>query len=159
MTRLGAWKENFEEAHGFRPVTREDSERLLAWRNSDHVRHYMQNQAPIAPEQHAGWLERILNSDSDLYFIYAPKKHPIGMLCFNHIADGSAEWGFYLGEQGLPSGTGTAMLRDGLALARENIGLTRITARVLSHNPRSHHLHRKLGFTESNGLFSLNFHP
>lgn len=147
------FKQEFTEYKGLRLAREEDMLMIYNWRNSDHVRVYMHNPELIPWENHQKWFKKMLQSEQDLYFVYELKQRPVGVVCFNKIKNEKAEWGFYLGEKELPRGAGADMLRAAIKLAKNSIGLKIITATIIEQNPKSKHLHTKLGFIVRNNEY------
>jgi UDP-2,4-diacetamido-2,4,6-trideoxy-beta-L-altropyranose hydrolase/UDP-4-amino-4,6-dideoxy-N-acetyl-beta-L-altrosamine N-acetyltransferase len=131
-----------------RLLTPKDSQMILKWRNSDRVRLCMTNKEIIKPEQHEAWLNKVLVSKNDMYFIYEENGKPIGVVCFNDInkEKREARWGFYIGEENTQKGTGTRMCLKSLVYAYKELGLKVINADVFNNNLASIKLHFKLGF-------------
>ena len=157
MLNIRKFKQNYKIFKGFRLINEADSNMILTWRNSDHVRIYMNNPNFIDKESHQKWLKRVIISETDLYFIYELNKNPVGLVCFNYIDENNsaAEWGFYLGEQNLPKGAGTKMLSNAILLTTDKIKLSRIYANVIPSNGKGHYMHLKLGFKQKGDLLIL----
>ncbi len=158
MLSISKFKKTYEIFKGFRLINEADSLLLLTWRNSDHVRIYMKNSDLITREIHQQWFQKIITSETDLYFVYEQNKTPWGIVYFNNIDRNTtaAEWGFYLGKQNLPKGTGTKMLNNAILLATNKIKLSRIYATVLSTNNKSLYMHLKLGFKQEGDKLVLD---
>jgi len=158
MLSISKFKKTYKIFKGFRLINEADSLLLLTWRNSDHVRIYMKNSDLITLEIHQQWFQKIITSEADLYFVYEQNKTPLGVVYFNNIDrnNTAAEWGFYLGKQNLPKGTGTKMLNNAILLATNKIKLSRIYATVLSTNNKSLHMHLKLGFKQEGDKLVLD---
>jgi RimJ/RimL family protein N-acetyltransferase len=62
-------------------------------------------------------------------------------------------WGFYLGKQDLPKGTGTMMGQLAIELAFNQLKIRKLCAEVVVFNQISLHFHKKLGFREE-GVFA-----
>lgn len=150
MLSISKFKKTYEIFKGFRLINKADSLLLLTWRNSDYVRIYMKNSDLITREIHQQWFQKIIASETDLYFVYEQNITPWGIVYFNNIDRNTtaAEWGFYLGKQNLPKGTGTKMLNNAILLVNNKIKLSTIYATVISTNNKSLHMHLKLGFKQ-----------
>lgn len=125
---------------------------VFQWRNSPRIREAMLNDRPIAPEEHAKWLTRVLHDESVRYRVLFLDQAPVGLVNFTEInpEQERCNWGFYLGEQGLPKGTGTALVYYGLNYAfAEFPFIQEIIGAALCSNLPSIALHKKLGFIET----------
>ena len=69
MLSISKFKKTYEIFKGFRLINEADSLLLLTWRNSDHVRIYMKNSDLITREIHQQWFQKIITSETDLYFV------------------------------------------------------------------------------------------
>lgn len=140
--------------HRLRELNSEDLETIFIWRNSERIRTCMLSEELLVWEQHRRWFERIKNDDRNAYLIYEYDQVPSGLVYFNDInrAHGLGTWGFYLGREDLPKGTGTRMCLLGLEYAFEVLGIRKVNAEVLENNMPSLKLHRKIGFKQE-GLF------
>ena len=125
-----------------------DLERLWRWRNSERVRSAMKSDRPISEEEHRYWFGRLRSRPDCLFFIFEKGDHPLGIVQFTGVnrTDGTCSWGFYLGEEGLPRGTGTLLGYLGLSRVFEKEGIRKVTAEVLESNLASYRMHKKLGF-------------
>ena len=85
MLSISKFKKTYKIFKGFRLINEADSFLLLTWRNSDHVRIYMKNSDLITLEIHQQWFQKIITSETDLYFVYEQNKTPWGIVYFNVI--------------------------------------------------------------------------
>lgn len=117
------------------------------WRNSDRIRLSMINQHIISKEEHRQWFGSI-DWERDQYLIFEFRGFPVGLVQFNNIDKITriCEWGFYLGEIGLPRGTSQIMGCLAIEYAFEVLGVISIYGIVLPDNDRSQRYHQKLGF-------------
>ncbi len=132
-----------------RPLEAEDVDRVLQWRNQDHVRRFMFHPDIISHEQHIAWLANTLKRDDADYQIVLFDGQPAGLAdAVNIDADSaSCEWGFYLGEKDLPKGSGTLLALHMLDHIFDNHPVNTIRAEVFAFNNASNKLHEKVGFT------------
>ena len=141
------------EKVSLRPITREDTGLIVAWRNKPSVyRHFIFRQ-PFTREMHENWLTAgkviqymILDKASD---------KPVGSVYFRDVdpESESAEYGIFIGEEdylGRGFGTETAQLftRFGLDVLK----LHRISLRVLGGNEIARRSYEKAGFI-TEGIF------
>lgn len=140
-----------------RPLTEDDLELLLTWRNDSDVRRHMFNAGIISLEEHRQWFQRAAEArDRDLLLFEAAGK-PRGFVQFSHPAGNPvATWGFYAAP-GSPPRTGTQLGHSALDHAFERLKLHKVFGQVLATNERSVRLHRSLGFREEGLLRDQHF--
>ncbi|GGK34136.1 hypothetical protein GCM10010965_28800 [Caldalkalibacillus thermarum] len=133
-----------------RPLTPKELPLILNWRNSERVRKNMVNDHIISMHEHLQWFRKIQNKGSECYLVFYINEKPIGLVCFNKIDDNHRHcmWGFYVGEDNAPKGSGLAMGYMGLNYAFEQIYLNKVYGEVLSYNQISKNFHIKLGFAK-----------
>ena len=138
-----------------RPVTEDDFEQLLRWRNSERVRAFMYSDHLITSTEHRKWFEQIQQSEFPVVLIFEYRGRPIGVKNISRIdrQHNRCHWGFYLGETGIPKGSGTIMGY----MAQEYIFLIqefhKLCAEAFACNKASLCYHERLGFREE-GLFT-----
>lgn len=130
-----------------RPLRDEDLAMILVWRNHPAVRRNMYNTHEITMAEHLAWWARTVNDPSARYFVYEDEGDPSGVVGFTQIntANRSASWAFYARE-GARRGIGTRMEVAALSLAFGELGLSKLSCEVLSHNLRVVRMHQKFGF-------------
>lgn len=136
-----------------RPIAEEDFSRVLNWRNSANVISSVFSDDRVTTEEHREWFEN-LGKNNTVFLIFELMGEPVGTVQFPKIdaIDGTSSWGFYLGNPGLPQGTGYMMCSLGLDYAFNVLGLRKLSAKVLSTNNTSLKLHHKLGFMQEGCL-------
>jgi UDP-4-amino-4,6-dideoxy-N-acetyl-beta-L-altrosamine N-acetyltransferase len=135
--------------YSLRPFAPSDLERTFQWSNSGKVRESRYYDQPITWEDHYAWYKS--QSDRGSRFLICEwNQRPIGAVDFMEIQwqHGRAQWGFYLGDDELPKGTGTAMCYTGIEYAFHKLRFRKITAEVLASNVISRRLHETLGFSQ-----------
>lgn len=134
--------------YALRALAIQDRDRVLAWRNSERVRSMMKTSHIIYPEEHHLWFGQALNAHDAAYLIFEWKREPAGLLNFTDIRHErhEASWGFYIGREGTPPGTGKAMCLLGLEYGFDTLSLELILSEVLARNEKSLQLHLALGF-------------
>jgi UDP-4-amino-4,6-dideoxy-N-acetyl-beta-L-altrosamine N-acetyltransferase len=135
-------------------VREEDLPLILKWRNSDHIRKFMYSDHKISEKEHYDWYRNLKNDSTKIYKVFKIKVNSVGMIYFTDIdwKNGVCKWGFYLGEENLPKGTGTIMGIVGLEYAFKKLNLRKICGEVLDFNIPSIRFHEKLGFKEEGRL-------
>jgi UDP-4-amino-4,6-dideoxy-N-acetyl-beta-L-altrosamine N-acetyltransferase len=138
------------ENYHLRRMEEKDLEMVLKWRNSDHVRANSLNNQIITLDEHRSWFEKVKHSSDAICMIFECNRKILGVVNLTNIdkKNNKCKWGFYLGEEDLPKGTGTVMGYLGLEFAFDEIGFRKITGEVLAFNTRSIQFHEKLGFVE-----------
>lgn len=140
------------EKVSLRPITREDTGLIVAWRNKDSVRRHFIFRQPFTPELHENWLKTKVETGQVIQYIILEKDsgRPLGSVYLRDVDPGneSAEYGIFIGEddcQGRGIGTETArlLIRFGLDVLK----LHRISLRVLGSNLIAQRSYEKAGFT------------
>jgi UDP-4-amino-4,6-dideoxy-N-acetyl-beta-L-altrosamine N-acetyltransferase len=133
-----------------RPIQESDLPIILAWRNSPRIRMAMFNEDIITLEEHQKWFQRIQSDPNAIYLIFEIGSFPVGTVNFTSIDRKNQRclWGFYIGLEDLPKGTGFRMGCLALDYAFELLNMRKICGEVLANNLPSRNFHRKLGFSE-----------
>ncbi|KAB2952945.1 UDP-4-amino-4,6-dideoxy-N-acetyl-beta-L-altrosamine N-acetyltransferase [Heliorestis acidaminivorans] len=125
----------------------DDLELIREWRNKEHVRKNSFNQHYVTKEEHKDWFSKLNKDNTKQCLIFILEDVPLGISIFsiNHKHQ-RANWSFYLGETGLPKGTGTKLGFASMDYAFDNFKVQKIHTEVLSYNLASLKFHDKLGF-------------
>lgn len=136
-----------------RPLEEKDLDRVLFWRNSERVRVNMYHDHLITPEEHHAWFQRLKTSEA-LSLVFECNGNPVGIVNFSGMdkRSGQREWGFYIGVENMPKGTGFMMGNMGLYYAFEVLNVSKLFGEVFEFNTRSIHFHTKLGFRSDGTL-------
>ena len=136
------------EKYRLRPMTHADLELVWGWRNSERIRFYMYHDAIIPWEDHCRWFARIQEQETTIVLLFEYDGKPVGVINFTDLdrKNEKCHWGFYMGEEGLPKGTGTLMGKLGLQYAFEKIKVHKLIGEAFSFNEASIGFHQKLGF-------------
>lgn len=140
-----------------RPITIEDTDMVLKWRNAPHVVHNFIYRKPITREEHLSWLENKVETGNVIQFIICDKQtnQPLGSIYIQNIEEEhrKAEEGIFLGEtEGFGRGIGSEAAKLVVAFAFDTLGLHKLTARVLSFNKASIRMHEKAGYVQESYL-------
>lgn len=137
----------------FKPIEREDLERVLAWRNRFSVRNAALNDHEITWEEHVAWFEKESLDATRQTYVYIEQGAPLGMMTYLEFEerDQHLKWSFYLTSDELPRGTGTRMCARFLEKVFAEMPIRKVYATVIMNNPKSLKLHKRLGF-EQEGL-------
>lgn len=140
-----------------RPMTNEDLQRVLGWRNHESVRRYMYTQHEIALHEHSQWFERASEDANRHLLIFETDGVPLGFINIHRTASGGiADWGFYAAPDA-PRGTGHALGQATLHYAFIKIGMHKLCGQALAYNERSIKFHENLGFQQEGVLREQNF--
>ena len=140
-----------------RPITREDTGLIVAWRNKPSVYKHFIFRQPFTREMHENWLATKVDTGKVIQYIILDKalEKPVGSVYYRDVdpENESAEYGIFIGEEdylGRGFGTETAQLftRFGLDVLK----LHRICLRVLGGNAVARRSYEKAGFI-TEGLF------
>lgn len=132
---------------------------MLQWRNSDRVRLSMFSTHVITEEEHRNWYYN-LNHNTCRYLIFEYLQRPVGLVNFTEIDrnNNRCNWGFYLGETDVPSGTGMLMGYLSMEYVFTILNIRKLCSQVLGNNETSIKYHNKLGFKEEGRLLKHVFH-
>ncbi|MDN0075828.1 UDP-4-amino-4,6-dideoxy-N-acetyl-beta-L-altrosamine N-acetyltransferase [Crenobacter sp. SG2303] len=134
--------------HRIRPMTHDDLELVLAWRNHQEVRSYMYTQREIELAEHARWFERASQDPDRHLLLFERDGVPQGFINLHQIAPGGiADWGFYAAPEA-PRGTGRQLGHCALEHAFKELKLHKVCGQAFACNERSVGLHQRLGFRQ-----------
>lgn len=134
-----------------RPLTEEDRDRVLAWRNSPEVSAYMYTDAVIAPADHARWLTAALADPRRRYWIIEMDGAPVGLANLYDIdrLNGRCSWAYYLADPAVRGkSVGAVVEVMVLDIVFGQLGLTKLWCEVLATNEAVIRLHQKFGFQQ-----------
>jgi UDP-4-amino-4,6-dideoxy-N-acetyl-beta-L-altrosamine N-acetyltransferase len=131
-----------------------DLDLVFAWRNRESVRAAMFSDQLISREEHAAWFAGLAGVEPVPVHIFMQQDRPAGVATVSRVHQPSrrCSWGFYLGAEGLPAGSGKRLGFTALEYLVEELGMRKICAAVLASNRASLGLHRFLGFREEGHL-------
>lgn len=133
-----------------RPMTAEDTDRIVAWRNKDYVRKNFINQEPFTREGHLSWIrEQVETGRVAQFVICLPGGREIGSVYLRDIdrEKGVAEYGVFIGEEdAVGRGYGTAAARKALDYAFTKLRLRRVFLRFLADNIAAGRSYEHAGF-------------
>lgn len=140
-----------------RRIQENDLDLILKWRNTDRIRKNMFQDGIIGWQQHVAWFETLQFRDDQVVLLFLLSNEPVGVVNFtniNHI-ENSCEWGFYIGREQVPKGSGLAMGILALEFAFLTLGVDSIIGQCFDSNRASSSYHEKLGFLYRKGLDKL----
>lgn len=154
MEKKGNYLKIFGDRIYLRPITIDDTEKVLSWRNSPYVVNNFFYRLSISEEEHNNWIENKVNKGLVYQFVVHLKDtdEEIGCVYLQHYeaVDNSMESGVFMSEDA-PKGQGLGteavkLMNDKVAF--EMLGLSKTVARVIATNSASLRLHEKAGFNE-----------
>lgn len=136
-----------------RPITVEDTNLIVKWRNNPAVMTNFIYQKELTEEEHINWLyTKVFNGDTKQFIIeeIATDKR-IGSVYIRDIDINhhKGEFGIFIGEDSARGkGYGTMATVQLLRYAFESLELNRVFLRVFADNPSAIACYKKAGFTE-----------
>ena len=148
------------EHYGLRSMTDDDLNMVFRWRNSEQVRPFMYTTHEISETEHLAWWARVKDDPAKCYLVFEVDGRPIGLSNIVAIdtAHGTASWGFYIGAEDAPQGSGSVMEFLTLEEAFGPLHIRKLTCEVLAFNERPLKMHRKFGFVEEGVLRAHKLH-
>ena len=142
-----------DEAAGIylRLMTYDDTDRIVAWRNSDAVRKNFIYQALFTRQSHENWIRNHVETGDVVQMIICSieEDKPLGSVYIRDIdrQHNKAEYGIFIGEaKARGRGVGTAAAKLMLRYCFEEEGLHRVYLRALSENIQAIRSYEKAGF-------------
>lgn len=136
-----------------RPITLEDTDLVVKWRNNEKVVQNFIYRKPISREEHICWMEQKVATGRVIQFIICDLQtdKPLGVVYIQNIEEehSKAEEGIFLGEEeAFGKGIGTEAARLMVRYAFEILGLHKLSARVLAYNMASRRMHEGAGYEQ-----------
>ena len=145
-----------------RPITHEDTDIMVKWRNEPEVFKYFIYRRPFTREGHEEWLRTRVETGEVVQFIACDNAdgRPIGCTYLRDITESldSAEYGVLIGDaDNRGHGLGKELLSLTMKYGFEDLGLKKITARVISSNAPSVYcfLHSGFNITEKTSQLTI----
>ncbi|HJA91857.1 MAG TPA: GNAT family N-acetyltransferase [Candidatus Eisenbergiella merdipullorum] len=135
----------------FRPITLEDTDRIIRWRNSDRVRKNFIYQEPFTRQGHLNWMETKVASGEVVQFILCETKgdRAVGSVYIRDIdrKNRKGEYGIFIGEaDAAGKGYGTLAAKGAIAYAGDILHLHKLFLRVFADNAAALRSYEKAGF-------------
>ena len=142
-----------DETIYLRPMTYEDTEDIIRWRNSDMVRSHFIYRKPFTRQIHEDWIENVINTGKAIQMMICEKDgyKPIGSVYIRDIdtVHHKGEYGIFIGEESKRGhGIGTAAAKLMLEYAFLELHLHRVYLRVLADNLQAIASYEKSGFVK-----------
>ena len=134
-----------------RPMTYEDTDLVVKWRNTDAVRKNFIYQALFTRESHENWIRTKVETGEVVQMIIceAGTDKPVGSVYIRDIDRNhqKAEYGIFIGEEDARGkGYGTSAARLMIRYSFEELGLHRLFLRVYADNQQAIRSYEKAGF-------------
>ncbi len=136
-----------------RPITGDDTDNIIKWRNSEAVRPYFIYQKPFTKEGHENWLKTMIESGKGYQFIVCEIEddRPIGSTYLRDYdrEHNKIEYGMFLGADQLKGkGIGTEIAALTLQFAFEQLDVHKVFCRIFSDNVLSVRSCCRAGFVQ-----------
>ena len=136
-----------------RPITMEDTDRIVSWRNQDRVRHNFIYQKLFTKESHENWMHTQVETGHVVQFIICEKNNdrPVGSVYFRDIDHDNkkAEYGIFIGEADAAGrGIGSETARLAADYARDVLKLHKLMLRVFADNVGAVKSYQNAGFVQ-----------
>lgn len=134
-----------------RPLDEKDLRQVLTWRNSDRIRNLMFTDHQISWEEHVAWYQRVRDGRTNsLHFVFSYDGQILGQVNVSQIdtINQRCYWGFFIGDETAPAGSGMAMGFLALQHIFEELKMHKLCSEALAFNAGSIKYHKKLGFAE-----------
>ena len=133
-----------------RPITIDNTDLIVKWRNSDSVRKHFIFRETFTKEMHIIWMNTKVTSGQVIqYIICSNNDVPIGSIYFRDINNEKkeADFGIFIGEE---TATGKGYGYDAILVfvkkGFEMLNLKKIVLRVIGSNGRAIHVYENIGF-------------
>ena len=142
-----------------RPITYDDTENIIKWRNSEYVNSRFIDRRLFTKESHEAWLKTYVEAGKAAQFIILLNGEAVGSVYLRDIDldTKEAEYGIFIGEEGARGkGVGTKSAKLILKYAFEELNLEKIFLRVFKDNPGAVRSYEKAGFKKIDRVDTLN---
>lgn len=132
-----------------RPLTLDDTDQIVAWRNNPTVLKYFIDRRLITKDSHAAYFHSRIETGEVKQWIVVDHGKDIGTVYLRDIdyRNKIAEYGVFIGEEDYRSkGIGSYLAALTAEYAFDEMGLETVFARVLENNPRSWKSFLKAGY-------------
>lgn len=136
-----------------RLMTLEDTEQIVAWRNSDSVRQNFIYQALFTKESHENWIKTMIDTGKVVQMMICEKDtgRAVGSVYVRDIdpVHQKAEYGIFIGEEDARGkGYGTVAAKLMIRYCFEKLKLHRLFLRVYADNGQAIRSYEKAGFVK-----------
>lgn len=136
-----------------RPITLEDTDMVVRWRNGKTVVENFIYRKPVSKEEHLNWMKNKVDTGRVHQFVICRNEDdmPVGSIYLQNFEEENkkGEWGIFLGEkEAYGKGIGTEAAKLILAYGHETLGLHKVISKVLAYNRASVRMNEKAGYTQ-----------
>ena len=134
-----------------RPMTEDDAELIVAWRNKPELKRFFISQADFTIEGHLKWFRTMKESGRACQMMIIDKRddRPLGSVDIKDIDHDhhKGEYGIFIGDEAARGrGIGTEAAKLMIQYGFEKLGLHRIYLRALAGNEQAIRSYEKAGF-------------
>jgi len=134
-----------------REMTVDDTDKIVAWRNSDEVKKRFIYRGEFSRETHLSWIKNMVETGKVIQLMICDLETdaPLGSVYFRDVdrIHQKAEYGIFIGEESARGrGVGSAVARLALKYVFNEEKLHRVFLRVLSDNVRAIKSYENAGF-------------
>lgn len=134
-----------------RPMTYEDTDLIVSWRNQEAVRRNFIYQELFTRESHEQWIHTMVETGKVVQMVICETEggRPVGSVYLRDIdrQHNKAEYGIFIGGEGARGkGYGTVAARLMIRYAFKELGLHRLFLRVFADNEQAIRSYEKAGF-------------
>lgn len=143
-----------QQLYSIRPVTQDDKDIVLCWRNHPDVRAMMLSSEVISPEIHDSWWNNTLKNPERQILIFERENKPLGVITIYawNSQEKTAWWGFYLNSSALSNNekitVWLALEQAVIAYAENTLSIYELYCESLRKNILVWQLHKRCGFIE-----------
>ncbi|WP_085992719.1 UDP-4-amino-4,6-dideoxy-N-acetyl-beta-L-altrosamine N-acetyltransferase [Oceanobacillus senegalensis] len=136
------------EQFQLKPVCFDELQVILNWRNSERIKSWMYTDHQISWKEHVEWFHNVQEDPSKRVLVLHGKGRPLGVVNFTDIQKRNARcyWGFYIGDEKAPKGSGTIMGILALDKIFHEMQINKVCSEVIATNQASYRFHQKFGF-------------
>ena len=137
-----------------RPLTMDDAEQILEWRNSPRVAAFMYTNEPISLTDHMQWLQGALESSAARYWMIEHRGNDVGVANLADIdrRNQRCSWAFYLGAPDVPGPVAVGVEFEIMGIVFGEMGFHKLISEVLGFNERVIDMHERAGFVREGRL-------
>lgn len=142
-----------------RPITYDDTDNIIKWRNSEYVNSRFIDRRLFTKESHEAWLKTYVETGKAAQFIILLDGEAVGSVYLRDIDQDKkeAEYGIFIGEESARGkGVGTKSAKLILKYAFEELELEKIFLRVFKDNPGAVRSYEKAGFKKTDRVDTLD---
>lgn len=135
--------------HSFclKPVSFDDLEEILLWRNTEDVRSNMFNQHIISWQEHVIWFNGLQSSKNKRHFVVCSDNKKIGVVYFDlNNKTNNCFWGLYAKPK-TPTNSGLIMGYLSLRYVFEEINFHKLNCEIISYNLKAVSFFKKCGLS------------